>query len=65
LFWGVETFLVPFAESTDEMVRQVDSALLQIGRCRPGELVVVVAGTPPGVAGMTNTMRVHRIGEAV
>jgi pyruvate kinase len=65
LFWGVETFVVPFANSTDEMVRQVDEALLKIGRCSPGELVVVVAGTPPGVAGMTNTMRVHRIGEAV
>ncbi|MEX5636573.1 pyruvate kinase [Parafrankia sp. FMc2] len=65
LFWGVETILVPFAESTDEMVRQVDTALQQIERCRPGELVVVVAGTPPGVAGTTNTMRVHRIGEAI
>jgi pyruvate kinase len=65
LIWGVETFLVPFANSTDEMVRQVDEALLKLGRCSPGELVVVVAGTPPGVAGMTNTMRVHRIGEAV
>ncbi|TCJ38717.1 pyruvate kinase [Parafrankia sp. BMG5.11] len=65
LLWGVETVLVPFAESTDEMVRQVDTALQQIGHCRPGELVVVVAGTPPGVAGMTNMMRVHRIGEAV
>jgi pyruvate kinase len=64
LIWGVETFLVPYANSTDEMVRQVDEALLQI-RCKPGDLVVVVAGTPPGVAGMTNTMRVHRIGEAI
>ncbi|WP_084131154.1 pyruvate kinase [Parafrankia colletiae] len=65
LFWGVETILVPFAESTDEMVRQVDTALRKNGYCQPGELVVVVAGTPPGVAGMTNAMRVHRIGEAV
>ncbi|EFC82215.1 pyruvate kinase [Parafrankia sp. EUN1f] len=65
LLWGVETILVPFAESTDEMLRQVDTALQQIERCRPGELVVVVAGTPPGVAGTTNTMRVHRIGEAI
>jgi pyruvate kinase len=65
LVWGVETFLVPFAHSTDEMVSQVDTALLELGRCKRGDLVVVVAGTPPGVAGMTNTMRVHRIGEAV
>jgi pyruvate kinase len=65
LVWGVETFLTPFAHSTDEMVRQVDRALLDLGRCRPGDRVVVVAGTPPGVVGMTNTMRVHAIGEVV
>ncbi|MGF7238349.1 MAG: pyruvate kinase alpha/beta domain-containing protein, partial [Frankia sp.] len=65
LVWGVETFLVPFATSTDEMVRQVDEAMLKLDRCRPGDLVVVVAGTPPGVIGMTNTMRVHTIGEVV
>lgn len=65
LVWGVETFLTPFAPSTDEMVRQVDRALLDLGRCRPGDRVVVVAGTPPGVVGMTNTMRVHAIGEVV
>ncbi len=65
LVWGVETFLVPFATSTDEMVRQVDEAMLKLDRCRPGDLVVVVAGTPPGVVGMTNTMRVHTIGEVV
>lgn len=65
LVWGVETFLVPFATSTDEMVRQVDSAMLDLGRCRRGDRVVVVAGTPPGVVGMTNTMRVHSIGEVV
>jgi pyruvate kinase len=65
LVWGVETFLVPFAHSTDEMVSQVDTALLELGRCKRGDLVVVVAGTPPGVAGMTNTMRVHRIGGVV
>lgn len=45
------------------MIRQVDSALLVLGRGAPGDLVVVVAGTPPGVAGTTNSVRVHRIGE--
>src|SRR3954447_4949929 len=32
LSWGVETFLTKPAEHTDEMVRQVDEALLEIGR---------------------------------
>ncbi len=61
--WGVETFLVPFVESTDAMVRQVDHAMLSIERFQPGDLVVIVAGSPPGTAGSTNLIRVHRLGE--
>jgi Pyruvate kinase len=62
LTWGVETFLFPAVRHTDEMVRQVDAALLETGRLQAGELVVIVAGSPPGTAGTTNAMRVHRIG---
>ncbi|MGH8870279.1 MAG: pyruvate kinase [Actinomycetes bacterium] len=65
LTWGVETFLVPFVRHTDDMVRQVDRALLEVGRCSVGDLVVVVAGSPPGRPGTTNMMRVHRIGDEV
>ncbi|HVL85621.1 MAG TPA: pyruvate kinase [Pseudonocardia sp.] len=61
--WGVETFLVDFVESTDAMVRQVDHAMLSLERFQPGDLVVIVAGTPPGTAGSTNLIRVHRLGE--
>ncbi|GAA3675492.1 pyruvate kinase [Lentzea roselyniae] len=63
LTWGTETFLVPKVESTDEMVRQVDSSMLEIGRYQPGDLMVVVAGSPPGTIGSTNLIRVHRLGE--
>jgi len=65
LTWGVETFIVPPARHTDEMVRQVETALLDIGRCEKGDLVVIVAGSPPGTPGKTNALRVHRIGDAV
>ncbi len=65
LTWGVETFLVAPVSHTDQMVRQVDRALLELDRCREGELVVIVAGSPPGVAGSTNTLRVHRIGDTL
>ena len=65
LSWGVEAFLVPYVEHTDEMVRQVDRALLELTRCRTGDLVVIVAGSPPGLPGSTNAMRVHRMGDAV
>jgi pyruvate kinase len=63
LTWGVETFIVPTVATTDEMVWQVDDALQQTGRASVGDRVVIVAGTPPGKPGTTNTVRVHRIGD--
>jgi len=33
-----------------------------LGRGQIGDLVVVVAGTPAGTPGSTNTLRVHRLG---
>jgi pyruvate kinase len=63
LTWGVESFLGPAVESTDEMVDQVDELLLKLGRCERGDLVVITAGSPPGVPGSTNLVRVHHIGE--
>ncbi|MQY16385.1 Pyruvate kinase [Streptomyces sp. RB5] len=63
LTWGVETFLGPMVQTTDEMVAQVDEQLLRIGRCRKGDVVVITAGSPPGIPGSTNLVRVHHIGE--
>ncbi|MFC4532898.1 pyruvate kinase [Sphaerisporangium dianthi] len=65
LTWGVETFEVPFVHHTDDMVRQVESALLSLGRYEKGDKVVIVAGSPPGNHGSTNALRVHTIGSAV
>ena len=63
LTWGVETFLGPLAANTDEMVEQVDAQLLKIGRCKKGDVVVITAGSPPGLVGSTNLVRVHHVGE--
>jgi pyruvate kinase len=65
LSWGVETFLTRPVEHTDEMVRQVDEALLEIGRVEEGDQVVIIAGSPPGIPGSTNAMRIHRMGDAI
>jgi pyruvate kinase len=62
LSWGVETFLVPSVEHTDDMVAQVDFSLLSIGRLKVGDRVVVVAGSPPNTVGSTNLIRVHEVG---
>jgi pyruvate kinase len=63
LVWGVETFLVPTVEHTDEMVRQVDQAMLSLGRMQVGDYVTIVAGSPPGTPGSTNALRVWRLGD--
>ena len=65
LTWGVETFLTDAVEHTDEMVRQVDEQLLEIGRVKEGDLVVIIAGSPPGIPGSTNALRIHRMGDAI
>ena len=43
---------------------QVDEVLLAAGRVVEGDIVVIVAGSPPGIPGSTNALRVHRIGDA-
>ena len=55
--------MVDHVEHTDAMVAQVDRAMRDLGRGEKGDAVVVVAGTPPGVSGSTNTIRVHRLGD--
>ncbi|MDP2772162.1 MAG: pyruvate kinase, partial [Nocardioides sp.] len=65
LSWGVETFKTSPVDHTDEMVRQVDEQLLQIGRVEEGDHVVIIAGAPPGIPGSTNALRIHRMGDAI
>lgn len=65
LVWGAATFLVPKVTHTDQMIKQVDEIVLQSGKCKLGDEVVVVAGSPPGIPGSTNSLRVHRVGDAV
>jgi pyruvate kinase len=62
LVWGSKTFIVPKVTHTDAMFEQVDISVLEQGMCKVGDEVVVVAGTPPGVPGSTNTLRVHKVG---
>ncbi len=64
LTWGVRSFLVEPVTHTDAMFVQVDDYLLGEGLASVGDKVVVIAGTPPGIAGSTNDLRVHRVGDA-
>ena len=63
LTWGAETFLCKKVDDTDEMMAVVDQSLLAIEKYKEGDTMVIVAGTPPGVAGTTNMIHVHQLGE--
>jgi pyruvate kinase len=64
LTWGVQTYLVDRVTHTDSMFGQVDDILLGQALAEIGDKVVVISGSPPGIAGSTNDIRVHRIGDA-
>jgi pyruvate kinase len=64
LTWGIESHLVAEVRHTDQMTWQVDEALLKSGSCVVGDTVVIVAGSPPGIPGSTNDLRVHHVGDA-
>lgn len=65
LSWGTETMLVPDSNNSDEMVNFVDQRLREDGLADEGDVVVVVSGAPPGIAGTTNNIRVHTLGDSV
>lgn len=65
LTWGVRTFVTPAVDTTDEMVEQVDQAMLQIPGFEADDSLVILAGSPPNIAGSTNLIRVHRLSQRI
>ncbi|RLP82065.1 pyruvate kinase [Mycetocola lacteus] len=64
LNWGVEGRLIETVTHTDAMFGQVDDALLGEEIAEQGDKVVVISGSPPGISGSTNDLRIHRVGDA-
>jgi len=60
--WGIESIVVERVSTTDEMITAIDTAIRAHGLARPGDRVVIVAGTPVGADRATNTVRVHDVG---
>jgi pyruvate kinase len=64
LYWGVTPILLKSKRTTDDMIASVERAMLFIKLAKRHDLIVITAGVPIGVAGSTNMMKIHRIGEA-
>ncbi|MGH7355907.1 MAG: pyruvate kinase [Candidatus Rokuibacteriota bacterium] len=63
LSWGVSSRLIRKVETTEEMVEEIETALLGDGSVRPGDALVIISGAPMWVTGTTNLMKLHRVGE--
>jgi pyruvate kinase len=63
MVWGVEPLLVEKFADTDAMIVTVVDAAREQGLVQDGDLVVITAGVPLGGAGLTNMVKVHRVGE--
>jgi len=63
LYWGVGSRLVRKVETTDEMIDEVESALLGDGTVRNGDVLVIISGAPMWVTGTTNLLKLHRVGD--
>jgi pyruvate kinase len=62
LNYGVTSVVVPPKASTDEMIAQIDSIVLEHGWLKLGDGVVCIAGQPVGQSGSTNMLKLHRVG---
>ena len=61
--WGVNPQRVPFANSLEEMLGYVDSALMRSEIVKSGEQVVLVCGFPVGAVRPPNMALLHTVGE--
>jgi pyruvate kinase len=63
LDWAVEPRVLDFGRSTDDLIAAVEEQLLKLKAVAGGQAVVLVGGTPLGVAGRTNMLKILRPGE--
>ena len=63
LNWGVYPILAPHFKSTDEMFETCIDVAKEAGFVQEGELAVLTAGVPIGLAGSTNLLKVETVGK--
>ncbi len=62
LSWGVIPYIVDEKSNTDEVFEVAKNKALESGLVSNGDIVVISGGTPVGMSGTTNTLKVQNIG---
>jgi pyruvate kinase len=65
LIWGVRAIMTEKYTSTTELVRRLESMLLERGLVKHGDTIIITGGVPVGMPGRTNMIRVLRVGEEI
>lgn len=63
LYWGIYPIKIDRMNSTDEIIQQSVDYALELDYIKNGDLIVITAGVPVGVAGNTNLLKVHIVSE--
>ena len=63
MYWGVTPYLVPHANTIEEMLTAVETALMATQALQPGQQVVLICGYPVNKVRPTNLALLHTIGE--
>jgi pyruvate kinase len=64
LIWGVESLIVPQAETTEQMLKFGEKALLESGAVDKGEMIVIMAGRLSGL-GLSSSVTLFTVGDTL
>jgi pyruvate kinase len=63
MLWGVIPFLVPYVDTLEAMLKDVEKAIVTTTPLQPGQQVVLLSGFPIGAMRPPNMALLHTIGE--
>jgi pyruvate kinase len=63
LYWGITPKIMKLPKTTDEMITNVESSLVEERIVKKGDGIVITSSSPLSTRGKTNFMKLHRIGE--
>jgi pyruvate kinase len=63
LNWGVTPLQMEIPDTIDRLIFETEKRLVRGGLASRGDVIVLVCGAPLDVAGRTNLLKIHRIGD--
>ncbi len=65
VYWGITTLKTQKLNNTDDVIETAVDLAIEKSLIKNGDLLIITAGVPVGVAGTTNLMRVHVVSECL